>query len=121
MSSSAPLGITAIASVAKFGLVSAPYTGLLYLAVAFLAAMGCVAPKAVGLLFVLPQQLVLLVSAFGALTAMATGTFADGALRPVSFIVADQSPIVLVTIFHILSVYKSYFLPDKICANGRYV
>lgn len=108
----APLGITAISSLTHFGFVSAPYVGLMLLTVSMLAAISRAAPKSVSLLFMIPQQLVLVVSALGAITAMQTGTFADGEVRPIPFIVADQAPSVLIAVFHILSVYSNYFYPE---------
>lgn len=112
LSSRDPLGITAIASLSKFGLVSAPYTALMYITVAILSMIGIIAPKPVGLVFFLPQQIVLGVSAFGAIQAMATGIFADGIVRPVSFIVADQAPAVLAAVGHFVNVYTNFFTWD---------
>lgn len=52
------------------------------------------------ILFVLPQQLLLGVSAAGALLAMWRSMYADGVPRPATFIVADQLAIVLTWGFH---------------------
>lgn len=113
LSSPAPLNITAINSLTHFGFVSAPYVGILFLTVAFLAAISRATPKAVSIFFILPQQLVLFVSAIGAVSAMTTGTFADGVERPIPFLIADQAPAVLIALFHITSVYKAYLFPEK--------
>jgi hypothetical protein len=51
-------------------------------------------------LFALPQQVVLLLSAWTSLTAMWRGEFADGVSRPVAFIVADQAPAVIAAALH---------------------
>jgi hypothetical protein len=51
-------------------------------------------------LFALPQQAVLILSAWSALNAMASGHYADGVARPVVFIVADQTPSVLIAVLH---------------------
>lgn len=115
LSSPAPLNITAINSLTHFGFISSSYVGVLFLVVAFLAAISRATPKAVSIFFILPQQLVLLVSAVGAVTAMISGTFADGVVRSVPFLIADQAPAVLIAAFHILSVYKDYLFPEKPC------
>lgn len=49
-------------------------------------------------LLLIPQQVVLLISAAGALSAMWVGHFSDGVARPSSFIVADQMYAVLTAI-----------------------
>jgi hypothetical protein len=51
-------------------------------------------------LFALPQQAILIMSAWTALTAMWSGEFADGVSRPVAFIVADQAPAVIAAALH---------------------
>jgi hypothetical protein len=55
-------------------------------------------------LFALPQQAVLLMSAWAALTAMWSGEFADGVSRPVAFIVADQAPAVIAAALHAVAI-----------------
>lgn len=106
--STAPLNITAISYITKIGLVSASSAGMLYLLVSFLAVIGLVAPKQAGAIFLLPQQLLLILSACGAVSAMMTGTFADGTHRPIPFLIADQSPAILAAIFYATNVYTSY-------------
>jgi hypothetical protein len=54
-----------------------------------------------------PQQFLLFVSAGGAVQAMAEGQFADGTIRSVFFLVADQSPAVLAAIGHTLAIYAT--------------
>jgi hypothetical protein len=51
-------------------------------------------------IYALPQQAVLLISAWTAVSAMHAGHFADGVERPVAFIVADQSPAVIAAVLH---------------------
>lgn len=76
--------------------------------VAFLALMGLFAPKPAGLFFLLPQQLVLICAAFGAVQCMITGTFADGVVRSTPFLVADQSPAVIAAVLHTLAVWMNF-------------
>lgn len=51
-----------------------------------------------------PQQIVLGISAAGALRAMYLGRFADGAPRAHSFIMADQAPMVLAFATHSMTI-----------------
>jgi ABC-type Na+ efflux pump permease subunit len=52
-------------------------------------------PSATKILLLVPQQLMLGLSAAAALNAMTDGHFADGVERSRAFIIADQSPAVL--------------------------
>ena len=61
----------------------------------------------VGVLLMLPQQAVLLLSAFGALQAMTRSQFADGVTRPTAFIVADQLYTVLLAAGHTAAVIST--------------
>jgi hypothetical protein len=56
-------------------------------------------------IFAVPQQAVLLVSAWTAVAAMASGHFADGVERPIPFIIADQSPAVIAAILHAAAIF----------------
>ena len=47
-----------------------------------------------------PQQMILVVSAYGALAAMWAGQFADGVPRPPTFLIADQEYAVLLALTH---------------------
>jgi len=51
----------------------------------------------------LPQQFMLMISAYGALTAMVIGQYGDGVERPKMFIMADQMPQILAAVFHTLA------------------
>lgn len=51
-------------------------------------------------LLLLPQQVVLFISAAGALGYMYVSHFADGVVRPQAFIVADQSVTILLALGH---------------------
>jgi len=56
----------------------------------------------------IPQQFVLMMSAFGAIAAIMHSTFADGVPRPRGFILADQSPAVLAAAFHTAAIIERY-------------
>lgn len=51
-------------------------------------------------LLLLPQQIVLAISASGAIKAMLVGHFADGVARSHTFLIADQAPAVLALLIH---------------------
>lgn len=55
-------------------------------------------------LLLAPQQILLGISASGALVAMATGEFADGTARSSAFLIADQAPAVLALFVHSASI-----------------
>lgn len=55
-------------------------------------------------LLLAPQQLVLGVSAAGAIGAMVLGHFADGTVKPSAFIIVDQAPAVLALLVHSASI-----------------
>lgn len=59
------------------------------------------------ILCLVPQQTVLLISAFGSAVAAATGTYADGVLRPQAFILADQMLPILVASFYTLTIFET--------------
>lgn len=104
LSSSAPLTVTAIYTMTQLGLVQAPHLGILYLMVSFAATIGLATPHDVRPYFLMPQQLALGISSYGALRAMWLGAFADGVLRPSEFLVADQIYMVLLMLFHMIAV-----------------
>ena len=56
------------------------------------------------ILALIPQEIVLSISAAGALKAMWTGSFADGVLRSNVFIAADQVYSVILAIGHALAI-----------------
>lgn len=55
----------------------------------------------------MPQQFLLVLSAGGAAQAIFSGHFADGVLRPVAFIFADQLHYVLKAAFHTGAIYDA--------------
>lgn len=69
-------------------------------AAAFLALYAMLAPGTWTLLLLLPQQVLLMMSAAGAVEAIWASQFADGAIRPHGFIAADQIYSIIVAIGH---------------------
>ena len=76
--------------------------GLMFLTAAALGAYGLIfKPRSlIGLLCLLPQQSLLVVSATVAIISVADGHYADGVIRPTLFILVDQAPIILAVVFH---------------------
>ena len=76
-------------------------TAAMMVSVAMLAIVGIFQHKwRVGIVFLLPQQGVLVASAWGALGAVLAGAYADGVPRPQLFILADQFPAMLAAALH---------------------
>jgi len=73
-------------------------------AVASMAFGGMFATFPWIVLLLIPQEIVLSISAAGALKAMWTGSFADGVLRSNVFIAADQVYSVILAIGHALAI-----------------
>ena len=99
--SPAALHATAVAGPARlfpnrFGLA------ILLIAVASVAVISLFLKRLTPekILLLVPQQLMLGLSAAAALSAMSHGHFADGVTRPHTFLVADQIPTVLALVFH---------------------
>lgn len=68
-----------------------------------LAAWVILGPRPIPPLWTLgliPQQMLLTLAAWAALSAIVAGHFADGAERPTIFIAADQFPILLTAALH---------------------
>ena len=85
----------------------APRYGLI--GILLLASMGAIwgirhPPSLIGFLLVMPQQILLLIMMGGASLAVLTSQYADGVPRPPLFILADQLPALLTTVFHTISV-----------------
>lgn len=93
-------------------LVRVPEAGAaVFLGVGVLAGVGLCRARAGGmrgLLEVLPQQSVLVVSAVGACEAVWLAHYADGVPRPRAFIAADQVPAVLIAAAHTLALVDCF-------------
>lgn len=95
-----PANITTIHTVVSLDLASVRGIGVLFLSVACLAMQGLFIPGKAAIPFLLPQGMVLLLSAIGAMRAMFLGTYADGVVRTPLFIMADQCPAVIVAFLY---------------------
>jgi len=56
----------------------------------------------------LPQQAILTASAYAAAAAVVTAHYGDGVIRPRSFILADQAPVILIFVLHTASVVEMH-------------
>ena len=52
------------------------------------------------LLWLMPQQILMMMTALGCLVAVIQQRYADGVPRPWPFILSDQLPVILLAIFH---------------------
>ena len=94
--SNEPANITTIHMVVTLDLASVRGIGILFLSVACLALQGLYIPGKAAIPFLLPQGIVVALSALGATKAMLVGTYADGVVRSPIFIMADQIPAVII-------------------------
>lgn len=83
--------------------------------VAFTAAAGLVHRVSPGLkmFYLLPQQLVLGVSAAGGVLAIIHSHYADGVPRPGTFIAADQAAVILTWIGHTAAMMFLYLIHTR--------
>jgi hypothetical protein len=96
---STAIGATALAALYRY--MDHPY--LLILTLFGVAVLALLAVFSRGLIYVwllIPQQIVLMMSAAGAITAVYLSHFADGVERARIFIAADQIPVVLAALGH---------------------
>lgn len=93
------VGVTSIFTIGRT--LGAPLTITVFVAAAGLALWSQLLhygqTKA---LMLIPQQMLLFISAAGALGYMYVSHFADGVVRPQAFIVADQSVTILLALGH---------------------
>jgi hypothetical protein len=85
-------------------------TGLaiVLLFVAIMASYGLLkrtGPPGGRIMLLVPQQLVLGISAAGCVRAMWLGHFADGVTRPTAFLIADQAPAILALMAHSATIF----------------
>jgi hypothetical protein len=71
------------------------------------------------LLALLPQQLILMVSAYTACLAVWHSAYGDGVIRPTLFILADQLPIILTMVIHTATIIEMHLLPGRREEAGR--
>lgn len=98
-------GVTAIWELSTWA--PAPYTKFVLATVAVLAAVALFLKELPRTALLLPQQLILLLSAWGALQAMYLSAYADGVLRPRAFLIADQMPAVLLAVAHTIAIINA--------------
>jgi len=70
------------------------------------------APSFLGLVYMVPQQFLLLISAWTALQAAILGTYPDGVAREWPFILADQLPVILAAPFYTLAIIACHAPPE---------
>lgn len=111
---------TAIDSI-KIITTNTNLAGLLFITVGVLALPelhSVIKNKIVNLFLLLPQQFFLLLSASSAIQCVINSRFADGAIYPRSFILADQSLLLLLAIFHTISIiFNIVFNADNLKLN----
>ena len=73
---------------------------LILVIVSLLGLCGLLVSIPWSVLFLLPQQSMLLISAIGAIEAIASSQYADGVIRPMAFIAADQIHVVFASLGH---------------------
>jgi hypothetical protein len=100
---------TAINAITKY-LPSVKFEASLIIIASTLALFSLMSQKRTVLTLValVPQQVLMMVSAFGAIQASVYSQFADGVVRPFWFIFSDQSPYIVVMILHTLAILEEY-------------
>ena len=104
-------GVTAIASMSDRLGVTASAVAFLIVGVLAFVALFLERQRWRGIFLapalLIPQQIVLMFSAAGAVHAMISSSFADGVVRPRAFLIADQYPAVIVMLFHTLAIVST--------------
>lgn len=94
-------GVIHVSSVSSLAILgSAKEIAAVLISVAVLAIFGFFVKSNKAIFFILPQQVVLLLTAFGSVAIILGGHYADGVPRAISFIAADQVIYILVALFH---------------------
>lgn len=75
-----------------------PY--IVFLACVMAIAAFMMPRKVLTLILLTPQQLLLWLSAGGSFQAIWLGHYADGVIRPLGHMLADQSPVMAIAVFH---------------------
>ena len=101
MVSDAPTGTTPINWLAELITVHRAL-GMLFIGVGLASAYGLLYARNTRemVAWAWPQQTVLMLTSFSALTAIVSGEYADGVPRPHLFILADQLPSLTIVVFH---------------------
>lgn len=109
-----PGGVTSIARLQR--IVPGMWLPVLLLVVALSAVWGAVLGRGsrTGLVLMLPQQMVLVSSMIGAMVSIVTEQFADGVVRPWTFLLADQGVRIWIAVAHTLAILELHL--SKRCA-----
>lgn len=99
----APLGVNAINALHRF-IQPPPLLVATLIGVAVLAGIGIFHRNQWAVLLLIPQQIILFMSAAGALQSAWLGQFADGVLRPHTFIASDQIYSILLALGHTIAI-----------------
>lgn len=114
--SASTLGATAISGPAEL------FPNRIGLAILFIVVAACALlgiymkkPSPTKVMLLVPQQIMLGLSAFAAIEAMVHSQFADGIVRPQPFLIADQAPAVLALLVHSATiVYLALLYADEV-------
>lgn len=98
-----PLGVNAINALHRF-IQPPPLLIATLVSVAVLAGIGIFHRNRWAVLLLIPQQIILFMSASGALQSAWLGQFADGVMRPHTFIATDQIYSILLAVFHTVAI-----------------
>lgn len=108
----APLGVNAINALHRF-IQPPPLLVATLVGVALLAGIGIFHRNRWAVLLLVPQQAILFMSAYGGVQSAWLGQFADGVLRPHTFIASDQIYSVLLAIFHTVAIIAHAMRPEQ--------
>lgn len=101
------LGATALASLVSIPLFGEA-AGFACGVAGILALVGLWLTRPVfKLIALVPQQLLLLISAGGAVAAISAGMYADGTIRSRAFIAVDQVPAILTALCHTMAIVRA--------------
>lgn len=93
---------------------------LTFVAATALFGLGRKVDPLLKIVYLMPQQLVLGISAAGAMHAMTVGHYADQVARPWTFIAADQLAVVLTWLGHTAALMLLFFIHQhRITDGGR--
>lgn len=108
----APLGVNAINALHRF---IQPPTLLIatLIGVAVLAGIGIFHSNRWAVLLLIPQQAILFMSAYGGVQSSWLGQFADGVMRPHTFIATDQIYSILLAIYHTAAIIAHAMRPEQ--------
>ena len=96
------LGATAIHALYRW--IPMPWLMLVIVGAAMLALISIVSKPPWFVILLLPQQVLLVMSAAGAVEAIWLAQFADGVVRPRAFLAADQFYSILACIGHTVAI-----------------